>query len=94
MLSKISFHIRFKRNYAELFEHLHNGNVCHFRFSHIERGSYKNMLIRSLDFVTPFNYLLFFLNLSILVYNNTILSLRVMVYYLIITRVMFKKLVH
>ena len=41
-----------------------------------------NMFSWLLDFVTPLNN--FFQNFSILVYNNTIISLRLIVYYLII----------
>ena len=41
-----------------------------------------NMLLWLLDFVTPLNK--FFRSFSILVYNNTIISLRLIVYYLII----------
>ena len=47
-----------------------------------ERSSYMNMFLWLLDFVTPSNN--FYPSFSILVYNNTITSLRLIVYYLII----------
>ena len=53
-----------------------------FRFSCIERSNYMNMFLWLLDFVTPLNN--FFRCFSILVYNNTIISLRLIVYDLII----------
>ena len=43
--------------------------------------SYMSMFLWLLDFVTPLNL---FQNFSILAYNNTIISLRLIVYYLII----------
>ena len=47
-----------------------------------EKGSYKNMFLRLLDFVRPSNS--FFQSFGILVYNNTIISLRLIIYYRII----------
>ena len=53
-----------------------------FQVSLTERSSYMNVFLWLLDFVTPLNN--FFQSFSILVYNNTIISLRLIIYYLIV----------
>ena len=59
-----------------------------FRLFCTERGSYMNMFLWLLDFVTLLNN--FFGSFIILVYNKTILSLRLIVYYLIIANSGFR----